>query len=201
MNPTSPTSKSTMCPLALIPISIFSFLGGAVVGRSRKGLSMLPPERSTPLPGVPALAWEKFVTLMVVSPRNAVTPRGRMGLFGLDARRLSDVGFMTNPRKVVLGAETGVWSGEWKAPLDQQKFLDSAGAQYEAFSRSMRRLATRVSPAVGTVIDGSRASLSGLLAAGHLAGEQGISGWVTDPEVRQKFRATTANYVKANGIF
>jgi len=59
--------------MVVIPVAIFSFLGGAAFGRSRKGLSMLPPQRMAPLPGIPALAWEKFVTLMVVSPRNAVS--------------------------------------------------------------------------------------------------------------------------------
>jgi hypothetical protein len=190
-----------MHPIFLFPAAIFSFLGGAVLGRSRKGLSMLPPERPSPLRGVPALSWERFVSVMVVAPRQHVTTRGRMGMFGLDARRLGDVGFMQNPRKVTVGAETGVWTGEWRKPLDAAKFLSSAGAQYEAFSRSMRRLTPRVAPSVGAVIGGRPATLSGLLAAGHLAGEEGILGWVADPAVREKFKATTANYERANNIF
>jgi len=39
------------------------------------------------------------------------------------------------------------------------------------------------------------------LAAGHLAGEAGIESWVSDPAVRAKFKATTAKFDKANGIF
>ena len=104
-----------MHPIFLFPAAVFSFLGGAVLGKSRRGMSMLPPERPSPLRGVPAIAWEKFVTVMVVAPRTHVTPRGRMGMFGLDARRLSDVGFMQRPRKVAVGAEAGVWAGEWRA--------------------------------------------------------------------------------------
>ena len=191
-----------MHPIYLLPTAIFAFLSGvALVGKSRKGLSMLPPDRTSPLPGIPGGAWERFVSVMVVSPRDHVTPRGRLGLFGLDARRLSDVGFMTLPRKTTIGAEQGVWTGEWISPLDSKKFLASPEAQYEAFSRSMRKLAPHVAGDVGCDINGVRASLSGLLAAGHLAGEAGIKGWVSDPEARKKFRATSANFERANGIF
>jgi hypothetical protein len=190
-----------MTPLALIPSAVFSFLLGAALTSSRKGLSMLPPERRSPLPGVPALAWEKFVATMVILPRTAVTPRGRMGYFGLDARRLSDVGFMRDPHKVSVCGESGVWAGEWVAPLSQERFLESSPAQYEAFSRSMRELVPDASPHVGKVVDGSRASLSGLLAVGHLAGRSGISSWVKDPSARERFKATTENFRRSNQIF
>ena len=182
-----------MIPL-LLPVGIFGFLGGAALGTSRKNLSMLPPRKNS-------LRWEKFVAIMTVSPREHVSPRQRFGMFGLDARRLADVGFMTAPRKTTIGAESGVWSGEWVAPLTAEKFLASTPAQYEAFARSMRRLAPKVAPHVGVDIDGKKATLSGLLAAGHLAGETGIESWIADPAVRIKFRATTSNFDKANGIF
>jgi len=190
-----------MHPAILLPVGIFGFLGGAAFGTSRKGLSMLPPERPSPVPGVPALAWERFVTVMVVAPRQHATPRGRLGLFGMDARRLSDVGFQSKPRKVTVGGELGVWSGEWVPPLSRETFLASTPAQYEAFSRSMRKLAPKVSRLVGLPIYGKVSTLSGLLAVGHLAGEDGVTSWVTDPAVREKFKATTANFNRANGIF
>jgi hypothetical protein len=190
-----------MTPLALVPAAVFSFLGGISLGKSRKGLSMLPPDRGSPLPGVSRGGWVRFVRVMVVSPKQAMTSRGRMGYFGLDARRLADVGFMRGARKATVGAETGVWTGEWVSPLTLEGFLGSAPAQHEALARSCRRLAPRVARHVGEVIDGRRASLSGLLAAGHLAGEAGIESWVSDPAVRKKFRATTANFHRANEIF
>lgn len=162
---------------------------------------MLPPERPSPLRGVPAVAWSRFVTVMVQAPRSHATPRGRLGLFGMDGRRLADVGFMRSPRKVTVGSETGVWTGEWVAPLTEQKFLASAGAQYEALSRSMRRMAPKVAGYVGRTVDGKKISLSGLLAVGHLAGEDGVASWVADPAVRQKFGQTTRNFERANGLF
>ena len=109
-----------MAPILLIPTAVFGFLGGISLGKSRRGLSMLPPERPSPLPGVSALAWQRFVTIMVVAPRGHVTPRRRMGLFGMDGRRLADVGFMANPRKVTVGAEAGVWSGEDWVPVGEK---------------------------------------------------------------------------------
>lgn len=186
--------------LPLVPVAVFSFLGGLCLGKSRRGLSMLPRE-SSPLPGVPRASWERFLAVMVVAPKTSKTSRGRLGYFGTDARRLADVSFITNPRKCRVGGEDGVWTGEWVAPLTEQKFLDSAEAQLEAFARSNRRMASKAAPHVGRVVDGRRASLSGLLAVGHLAGEEGIAGWVNDPAVRRRFAATTGNFEKANGIF
>ena len=119
----------------------------------------------------------------------------------MDARGLSDVGFVRNAHKAAVGSEAGVWVGEWVAPLDGPKFLASAPAQYEAFSRSMRKLAPAVAPHVGKVVDGRRASLSGLLGAGHLAGENGIASWVASPEARRRFAATTTSFERTNGIF
>jgi hypothetical protein len=190
-----------MLPALLLPVGIFGFLSGAALSTSRKNLSMLPPQKTNPFVGVPTAAWSRFVTIMAVSPRGNVTPRRRLGMFGLDARRLSDVGFMASPRKVSIGAEGGVWSGEWVAPLTEKKFLDSTPAQYEAFGRSMRLLVPRAAPHVGKMIDGKKATLSGLLAAGHLAGTAGLESWAKDVAVRQKFGATTKNFERANGIF
>jgi hypothetical protein len=184
-------------PIVLLPVGAFSFLMGAAFGQSRRGLSMLKP---SPLPGVPLTRWEHFVAVMATAPRRRVTPRRRLGIFGMDARRLADVGFMTNPHKEA-SEVGGVWVAEWKPPLTTEKFLDSVPAQYAAFTRSMTRMTPRIEKLVGAEVDGARCSLSGLLGVGHLAGEAGVEGWVRDPEVRERFRSTTANFTKTNGIF
>ena len=189
-----------MVPLALIPVGIFAFLGGAALGRSRRGLSMTP-RTASPLPGVPLLSWERFVTVMAVSPPAQVTPRRRMGMFGLDARRLADVGFMEGARKSSVGGVDGVWVASWRPPLTTERFLASTPAQYEAFRRSCVRMAPKIQGYVGVVVDGQPCTLSGLLGVGHLAGELGVSGWVTNPGVREKFRATSKMFSKTNGIF
>ena len=188
-------------PLTLIPVGIFAFLGGAAFGRSRRGLSMTVPKKGSPIDGVPLARWERFVTIMAVAPRQRMTPRYRLGTFGIDARRLSDVGFMVTPRKATVGSETGVWIGEWKPPLTTDKFLGSMPAQYVAFKRSMTRMIPKVSGFVGAEVDGAKCSLSGLLGVGHLAGEAGVKSWVENPDVRRRFKSTTKNFARTNGIF
>lgn len=188
-----------LSPIILLPVGIFSFLAGAAFGRSRKELSMLAP--SSPLRGVPLAHWERFVTIMAVAPKRHVTPRYRLGAFGLDARRLADVGFVEKPHKAVVGGETGVWVGEWKKPLTTEKFLDSMPVQYLAFKRSMASMTPKVAGLVGAKINGKECTLSGLLGVGHLAGEAGVESWVKNPEIRNRFKATTASFVRSNGIF
>jgi hypothetical protein len=190
-----------MDPITFIPIAILSFLGGKALGRPRRVLSMLPPEKTSPLFGVPTTAWHRFVTVMVVAPANSRTPRGRMGLFGMTPRHLADIGFMTRPRKTVVDGEPGVWTGDWASPLDVATFLGAVPVQYEAFSRSMRRAAEAARPHVGTVVDGVPATLSGLLAVGYSAGTKGIDDWVKNSGARARFAATTEAFRKANDIF
>jgi len=190
-----------MNPLALIPVGVGSFLGGIALCQSRKGLSMLRPDRMSPLPGVPLVRWERFITLMAVTPRDYRTPRGRFGCFGMDARRLADIGFMAEPRKSTIGSETGVWTAKWKAPLSEKKFLESLPAQYTAFKRSMEKMAPKVAGLVGAEVDGIRCSLSGLLGVGHLAGEMGVQSWVRNQDTRRRFKATTENFRRTNGVF
>lgn len=187
--------------LSLFPVGVFAFLGGAVLGVSRKGMSMSRPEPQGPISGVPLVAWRRFVTVMAVAPRGYESPRGRTGMFGMDARRLRDVGFMESARKATVGGEAGVWVGEWRAPVTREKFLASAPLQYEAFRRSATRMAPKVSGLVGKIVDGRKCSLSGLLGVGHLAGEEGVRSWVEDPAVRRRFSATTKNFARTNGIF
>ena len=187
-------------PMFLLPVGILSLLGGIALSKARRGMSM-SHRKKDPLPGIPIAKWERFVTVMAVAPRSRVTPRYRLGTFGLDARRLADVGFMVAPRKAVVGGEAGVWIGEWKQPLTTERFLGSMPAQYAAFKRSMAKMIPKVSGFVGTDVDGAKCSLSGLLGVGHLAGEEGVKNWVADPEARKRFKATTANFIKTNGMF
>jgi len=186
--------------ISLIPVGALAFLGGAALVTSRRGLSMLPPSEG-PIAGVPIVAWQRFVTIMAVAPKNHISPRGRTGMFGMDARRLCDVGLMVSARKAAVAGESGVWVGEWKKPLTSESFLASTPLQYEAFKRSMARMSPKVRGLVGTSIDGTRATLSGLLGVGHLAGEEGTRSWVEDPRVRARFSATTKNFHRCNGIF
>jgi hypothetical protein len=119
----------------------------------------------------------------------------------MDARQLGDIGWIEAPRKMVVGKELGVWSGKWKDGLSEEKFLASAPLQYEAFKKSVKRISPKVQKHVGTVVDGHKCSLSGLLGVAHHAGVIGVDSWVKDPDIRKRFKTTTETFKKTNGIF
>lgn len=186
-----------MNPLLLAPAALLGFLIGTFRSQGKK-----PPAKA-PLVGVKLGAWEKFVGVMAASPRDAVSARYRLGAFGMDARRLADVGAMTKAYKGSYGTEVGVWLGNWAPSLTESAFLGSMPLQYAAFVRSVRRstAAPEVSGFVGEVVDGVPCSLSGLLGVSHVAGVAGVASWVKDPVVRRKFAATTEVFKKTNGLF
>jgi len=162
---------------------------------------MLPKSPQSPIPGVLVVQWLRFTRIMARHPKNYTSPRGRLGMFGASMRGLADVGFAKNPRKVIVGSETGVWDADFKAPLTKEKFLASNAAQYTAFGKSMTALLPHAFPHVGTKVDGEVCTLSGLLGVGHHAGAAGLASWVRDLSVRKKFKQTTDTFHLTNGVF
>lgn len=187
-----------MLPLLAIPIGLVGLLTGISLATGRRGLTMLP---QSPIKGIVLVRWLRFTSTMARRPRNFESPRGRLGAFDMDARRLSDVGLAENPRKTIVGSETGVWAADWKKPLSKDAFLGSLPIQYEAFKRSMIQMTPAVVGFVGSEVDGCKCSLSGLLGVGHMAGVAGVASWVKSPETRKKFANTTETFQITNGIF
>ena len=187
-----------MLPLLAIPIGLVGLLTGISLATGRRGLTMLP---KSPIRGIILVRWTRFTRTMGRRPRNYESPRGRLGAFDMDARRLSDVDFAENPHKVIVGSETGVWAADFKKPLTKDAFLGSLPLQYEAFKRSMVQMTPAVVGFVGTEVDGCKCSLSGLLGVGHMAGVAGVASWVKSPEIRKKFKNTTEMFQATNGIF
>jgi hypothetical protein len=183
----------------VLPAAIGGFLTGiSLLAPSREGLTMLP---RSPIKGVILIRWTRFVTRMARHPRNYASPRGRYGMFGMDMRRLSDVGYATNPRKTTKDGEQGIWVGDWKEPLTESVYLSKSPTQYEAFKRSMVAMVPKAEQFIGVMVDGASCSLSGLLGVGHHAGENGIESWVKDPTARERFKATTQTFNHVNGLF
>jgi hypothetical protein len=145
--------------------------------------------------------WTDFARVMGGNPVDYVSPKNYYGIFALGVRRLVDLGIMTNPRKE--GPPPGIWQGDWAIP--KEEFLAQPRLQYNAFAKSMaayRKLVEVKYPqAVGTVFDGQKATLSGLLAVAHNAGGEGLGRWLANDPPREKFPATNQAYRKANGIF
>jgi len=192
-------------PIFLIPAVLLGILTGKALARNTVrgdvGDDTTLEPTSVDLKGVTFGAWEKFVGLMATAPKGTVTPRGKLGAFSMDARRLKDVGFMVSAGKGRRGDEAGVWLGKWTPPLTEAAFLGSMPLQYAAFVRSMRSAAPKVSRLVGSRVDEGTCSLSGLLGVSHVAGDTGVESWVKSPEIRRRFSSTTQAFQRTNGIF
>ena len=152
----------------------------------------------SPFGDVPATLWTKFVQAMASAKFGYVSPKGFYGAFVMGVRRLVDLKVMKDPRKV-----GSVWQGAWIIP--QAEFLASPSIQYATFGKSMvlyrKVIDTKYSKIVGATTEGKKATLSGLLAAAHLAGGAGLGKWLTDPAYRTKFKHVTTAYLKTTGIF
>lgn len=144
--------------------------------------------------------WRAFLKAMAVAKSNTVAQRGNVGIFQMPVRRLSDYGLMRNPRKT---GPDGVWTADWT--IDKARFLSDPALQYKVFEKSMAQyralILERYRAAIGTSFEGKPATLSGLLAVAHLAGAEGLAKWLKNDPPRTKFKATTAAYARANGIF
>lgn len=152
---------------------------------------------------VPSPAWTAFVKAMGDKKAKEVDPRYRLGIFGIGARRLVDLGIMKNPKKTAYKGQQGVWLAEWVPPHSEEKFLNSPEAQYRSFVASMisyrrainQQLADKPAP---PPVNGKRVTLSGLLAVAHHAGMGGLGKWLSS---ERRVPATTAAFTKATEIF
>lgn len=183
------------------PLALGSAIVGYLVGRRKGAGGRGPAAPAAPVSGVAPEAWERFVAQMAVADKSHVSERGKLGAFQMDARRLADVGAMRRAWKGPRGGVAGAWVGEWASGLTEAAFLGSMPLQYAVFARSMRAAAPKVSPLVGSVIDGKVATLSGLLGVSHAAGERSVEGFVRDPMIRTRFPSTADVFRRTNGIF
>jgi hypothetical protein len=206
-----------MHPLLSLPIALVGFFLGKKAAGPRGDASAGVAEKEPAHPELAAKAvrvktardlsqvdtagWEEFVSVMESAPRDKISSRYKLGAFQMDARKLADVGAMTEARKVSYGPEMGVWMGKWAPGLSERAFLGSMPLQYAAFVRSVRATAPKVSQHVGKVVEGKTATLSGLLGVAHVAGIAGVASWVSEPAVRKRFASTTSMFHRTNGIF
>jgi len=183
--------------LAVVPVGIVALLVGLSLGTGRRGLTMLP---ESPVRGILIVRWTRFRRLMARHPRD-YDSAGRLGAWGMNARSLHDAGLMEAPKKITVGRDVGVWSGDWKKPLSKEKFLGSLPLQARGFELATQKLVPAASSLVGSIVDGKTCSLSGLLGVGHVAGAAGLADWVKNEASRKKFEKTTATFNLTNGVF
>lgn len=161
--------------------------------------------RRSPLAGVADEAWRKFVAAARVPDAedepDYVSPRFRLGLYGLDARTLTDIRVMQRPRR---GEWQGheVWLADW-AP-SAAGWLENPEAQYVALAKLTRLHADTITKkhaaALGQELEpDAPATLSGLLAVARLAGLGGLSRFLSAAD--ERFPNTLRAYRASNGIF
>ena len=156
----------------------------------------------SPIDGVSDAAWTEFVARWRGQRRQrTVTDDGRLGAFAFTSRELSDVGFMSEPRK----GTRGVWLGTWAPGLDLSGFLGDARQQYHALvdltKQHVAVISDNYAACIGFMIDGHPVSLSGLLAGARKAGISGLRYWVEDEADRRRHAETTDLIRRFSGIF
>ncbi len=168
--------------------------------RSRVPPKPAPTEQQqTPLAGVDKEQWIRFVQVMGDrSNANSSSPSGHLGFFRFSYPRLAELG--VNARR-----DKKVWQGTFIPPLTLEGFLGSFPLQHRAFALSSGDFATHIAEehpnGVGADVDGTIATLSGLLAVLHRAGHRGFDKWLSSAEDRKRYPNTTAAFKAANGIF
>jgi hypothetical protein len=181
---------------------MLSLAADLLVTVARRAAHARAETEAVPLNGVSDAQWIGFVRACTSGDARTVTPSCRLGMFGLTVRRLCDLGAMERPRLVELRGSK-VWSADWRRPATLADFLDDSFVQYSYFAESIRRYAAceEIVSFAGRDVDGARASLSGLLAVAHRAGQAGLSKWVVRPAERRKFQTTTEHFRRANELF
>lgn len=161
----------------------------------------------SPFPNeIPTAAWSSFVHALRGGRPDEITPAYHLGMFGFSMPRLVDLGFASNPVKVKRGDRT-VWTATFAPPLGPgpETFLGSAALQYRIFIEMIKADIAAIHAnhpeAIGSDIDGTKATASGLLGVAKQAGHKGLGEWLASAETRAKFPNTTAQFRKVNGIF
>jgi hypothetical protein len=159
---------------------------------------------TSPFPGIGDEAWTRYVHAMAIGRPGTITADGRVGIFGMELRRLEDLGYVQNVRKVERDGEVS-FEMEWIEPYSLDGFLRDGALQYKAFARSTAdhraTILGQYRAAIGQVVSGQVATLSGLLGVTHQAGLGGLAMWLSgqgDPITQTHL---TSAFVRTTGTF
>ena len=159
------------------------------------------PKTASPWPDVDGAQWRDYLKASVPDLSECEGREWLVGSFGLHPRLLQKLGLMADVVR-----DGGGWSGRWAGTLPRAAFVQSLPAQVQAMTAisSLHRdeCGGTLERMSGQEFQGERASLSGLLAVARLAGGcHGLDSWCSNEADRGKFKATTAAYLRSNGIF
>lgn len=151
-----------------------------------------------PIKGVSNEAWTKFVLgFAKCYPIDNVSPTNLLGAFAYPYQVLVEMGYCENLQKV----REGVYTADWKEPYSEKEFLESAILQYEAYCKWIEWLSAfvkaKIPSSIGMEVLDTKATFSGILAAGQKAGPGGLLKWVSG----DRKESTNKAFLKGNGYF
>lgn len=141
---------------------------------SRFGFASASVLLQSPLEGVSAEAWHKFLRAMSVQAIGDISESGGFGSFDLRARRLGELGMMDNLRTERRGGRQ-VWVGDFVEPYNEVEFLRNFVTQTTVFKASMKAYDAEMK--AGTIVRPEGVSRSGALAILHRGGRAALSNW------------------------
>lgn len=154
-------------------------------------------------PAIPVAAsdtWARFERALTCAPPGARSPSGRLGMLAIHLRRLQELGYVGR-----IAGTSAALTADWTPPLREVEFLADPSVQRRVLAEStaafVEAIARRHPFAIGQMIDGRPASLSGLLAVAHRLGIAGLTQWLCSENERRRQRIATASFGRANGIF
>lgn len=146
----------------------------------------------SPIEGVSDSDWSLYFSKSV---KPGPIPAGLIGAFRFKLRALEDVGIVENVSK-----NNGKWTATWKACTKEQ-FLLSSALQYAAFKKQSvmhhEWLRTRYYPSIGSIIEGQKATASGLLAVMRLLGIGCFEKWLGG----NRLPNANSTFLEMNSIF
>ena len=111
---------------------------------------------------------------------------------------------MSDVRRLQHTGAAPSWTATFRPPLTLARLLSDVMLQYRIFVVSMKRyrdeVLARHRDAIGKVLEGKPATLSGLMAVSQHAGPA-LGSWIANEADRKRFKQTTAAYGRTTGVF
>ena len=137
-----------------------------------------------PLPGVSPDAWSRFKSALEVQAPNAVSASHGYGAYAMPARRLVELGYASNARRMQTSAGRWVWDCDFILPWTKTRFLTDTLAQFVAFSKSISLYHHDLMS--GDIQKPAGSTLAGCLVVLHVGGRGALKAW---PDLFEHTRA------------
>ncbi|HET6959739.1 MAG TPA: hypothetical protein VFI56_24265 [Vicinamibacterales bacterium] len=125
------------------------------------------------LPGVSAIAWQRFAAALETQAPSVVSATGALGAYELQPRRLVELKFADNLRHE--GNDRIVQVCDFIAPMTRERFLADPRLQYSLFARSIALYNQQLT--TGELIQPWGATRAETLAALHIGGRGALKDW------------------------